>query len=161
MIDYQLLIDEAILGVIKTVLQGYASTGPQYDQCFYITFNTRHPQVKLSQRVKKKHPYYITIVLENQFDNLLILDDHFTVNLFFGGIKENISVPFRSIISFVDPGANFNLQLQQEIFHEREASENIIMIDSDLKTDTQKVQNPTKVGGAQIIDFDHFRKKKK
>jgi hypothetical protein len=160
MIDYQSLIDEAVLGIIKRILAEYAIRGPQYNQCFYITFDTCHPQVKISSRVKKKHPNHITIILENQFDNLLIFDDHFTVNLVFGGVKENILVPFAAIISFMDPIANFSLQLQHDRLYENELIKDKTIVKGKLKTDSRKLKDLQDSVGAEIIDFSNFRKKK-
>lgn len=161
MIDYQSLIDEAVLGIIKKILAEYASRGPQYNQCFYITFDTTHFQTKISSHIKKKHPNHITIVLENQFDNLSIFEDYFTVNLVFGGVKENILVPFGAIISFMDPISNFSLQLQHDRLHANELIQDQAMIKSSFKTDvSSKLQNVKEAAGAEIIDFNNFRKKK-
>lgn len=158
MIDYQSLIDEAVLGIIKKILAEYAIRGPQYNQCFYITFDTCYSQVKISSRVKKKNPNHITIVLENQFDNLLVFDDHFTVNLVFGGVKENITVPFAAIISFMDPIANFSLQLQHDRLHANE----LMQDQSSFKIDSSaKVKDVKETVGAEIIDFSNFCKKNK
>lgn len=154
MIDYQSLIDEAVLGIIKRILAEHASRGPQYNQCFYITFDTCHSQVKISSRVKKKHPHHITIVLENQFDNLLIFEDHFTVNLVFGGLKENILVPFAAIISFMDPIANFSLQLQHDMVRTNE------LIGNKATAKNRFNKDLTENAGAEIIDFSNFCKKK-
>lgn len=160
MIDYQSLIDEAVLGIIKRILAEHASRGPQYNQCFYITFDTCHPQVNMSSRVKKKHPNHITIVLENQFDNLLIFEDHFTVNLVFGGLKENILVPFAAIISFMDPIANFSLQLQHDRLHANELIQDHATAKSSFKVDSGNFQDVKESAGAEIIDFSNFCKKK-
>lgn len=160
MIDYQSLIDEAVLGIIKKILAEYASRGPQYNQCFYITFDTCYPQVKISSHVKKKHPNHITIVLENQFDNLLIFDDHFTVNLVFGGLKENILVPFAAIISFMDPIANFSLQLQHDRLHANELIQDLATTTDSFQVDKVKLKSLQNKAGAEIIDFSNFCKKK-
>ena len=37
------------------------------NHCFYITFDTNHPDVLISPKLKKEYPKEITIVIQNQF----------------------------------------------------------------------------------------------
>lgn len=156
MINYQTLIDEAILGVIKKVLKTYAAKGPQDNQCFYISFETQHPGVKLSSHVKRKHPYEITIILENQFDKLKVEDDHLTVDLVFGGVSENVSIPFGALTSFVDPVANFTLQLQQHVVNENDILDEDELIPDIISSKKQLKQQ----GQGEVVDFNNFKKSK-
>ena len=108
--DYQSLIDEAMLEVVKKILLEVQDNGLTPDQSFYVSFRTNVKGVVLSKVVKDKYPKEITIVLQHQFRNLEILNDKFVVNIAFGGAAENIEVPFSAITSFLDPVANFGFR---------------------------------------------------
>ena len=137
-----------MLSIVKKILMENASKPLKDGQLFYISFYTKFPGVNLSYRVRANYPQDITIVLEHQFKNLQIFDDRFTVDVSFDGIEENIAVPFKSITSFVDPVANFTLQLNQETVD----SEILELLDNQYyKNDTQPLQ----------IDINKLRKTKK
>ena len=109
--DYQSLIDNAMRNVIKDVLHQVEKEGLQEGHYFFINFNTTYPGVKMSDRLKNQYPEEMIIVLQYQFDDLVVYDKYFTVSLTFNGIKDFISIPFVSIIEFNDPSVNFLLQL--------------------------------------------------
>lgn len=112
LVDYQALLDESMLSLIQKVLITAQEQGLGDDQSFYISFHTDLPEVVLSKRVKQLYPEEITIVLQYQFKNLMVLPDLFSVNIAFSGISETIEVPFHAITSFIDPIANFSIQLR-------------------------------------------------
>jgi hypothetical protein len=75
--------------------------------------------------MKQKYPKEITIVLQHQFKKLNIYDEKFTVNISFGGIAENIEIPFAAITSFLDPVANFGFQFAlKKHFHMQDSNNN-------------------------------------
>ena len=51
------------------------------------------------------------IVIENEYWNLKVADDHFLVDLKFKGKIEKLKIMFASLLSFVDPSVSFNLNL--------------------------------------------------
>ena len=54
-IDYEALAQEAMRGVVRAVLQRVQKTGLPGEHHFYIAFNTRHPNVAISKRLKEKY----------------------------------------------------------------------------------------------------------
>jgi hypothetical protein len=54
----------------------------------------------------------MTIVLEHQFWDLEIEEDHFAVTLSFQSRPERLVVPFEAITAFTDPSCKFGLQFQ-------------------------------------------------
>lgn len=114
-IDYQSLMNEAVLGVVKKALTAIQHKGIIGDHSLYISFLTWPKEVVLSKVIKQKYPKEITIVLQHQFRNLQVFDDKFTVNIAFGGVAENIEVPFAAITNFLDPTANFGCQFIPKI----------------------------------------------
>jgi hypothetical protein len=108
-IRYDLLVQDALRGVVRTVLAD-ARNGLPGDHHFYITFDTRADGVRLSPRMREQYPDEMTIVLQHQFWDLEVTDDAFEVGLAFGGITERLTVPFAAIKSFADPSVQFGLQ---------------------------------------------------
>src|SRR3569623_1722147 len=93
-IRYDLLTQEAMRGVVRSVLKDIAARGElPGEHHFFITFDTRAPGVKLSPRMRAQYPQDMTIVLQHQFWDLAITDDVLEVGLSFGGIPERLAVP--------------------------------------------------------------------
>ena len=67
-----------------------------------ITFRTHADGVKLSQVLKSKYPDDMTIILQQDFEQLSIKDDRFEVLLRFRGNRERLTVPFNAIKAFWD-----------------------------------------------------------
>jgi len=109
-IDYQMFIDEGMRDVVKKLLRHTQVNGLESDQSFYISFYTDDPRVVLSKFVRSQYPEHMTIVLQHQYKNLIVYEDHFSVDILFNGISETISVPFSVLTRFLDPAANFSLQ---------------------------------------------------
>lgn len=111
-IRYDLLAQEALRSVVRRVLQDVAKTGLPGEHHFYISFDTRAPGVRLSQRMLEKYPEEMTIVLQHQFWDLIVTDTTFEVGLSFGGIPERLLVPFSALKGFFDPSVKFGLQFE-------------------------------------------------
>ncbi|KRR12186.1 ClpXP protease specificity-enhancing factor SspB [Bradyrhizobium valentinum] len=67
-----------------------------------ITFRTHADGVKLSLGLKSKYPDDMTIILQQDFEQLHIKDDRFEVLLRFMGNRERLTVPFNAIKAFWD-----------------------------------------------------------
>ena len=67
-----------------------------------VTFRTHADGVKLSIGLKSKYPDDMTIILQNDFEQLNIKDDRFEVLLRLMGNLERLSVPFNAIKAFWD-----------------------------------------------------------
>jgi len=111
-IDYEGLAQEAMRGVVRTVLVRTVKNGLAGDHHFYISFDTEAPGVSLSRRLKEKYPREMTIVLQHRFWDLAVTDDRFEVKLTFDGIPERLVVPFAAIKVFFDPSVRFGLQFE-------------------------------------------------
>lgn len=111
-IRYDLLAQEALRSVVRRVLSDVAKDGLPGDHHFYISFDTRAPGVRLSQRMREKYPEEMTIVLQHQFWDLTVSDSTFEVGLSFGGIPEKLVIPFSALKGFFDPSVKFGLQFE-------------------------------------------------
>ena len=109
-IRYDDLTQEALLGVVRSVLQDIAKSGLPGDHHFYIVLDTQVEGVTVSNRLKEQYPDEITIVLQYQFWDLEVGDDRFEVKLSFNNRPERLVVPFKAIKAFFDPSVRFGLQ---------------------------------------------------
>jgi uncharacterized protein len=109
-IRYDLLTQDALRGVIRTVLTDVAVKGLQGEHHFFITFDTRIDGVRMSARLRASYPEEMTIVLQHQFWDLMVGEDHFDVGLAFNSIPERLHVPFKAVKVFMDPSVPFGLE---------------------------------------------------
>jgi hypothetical protein len=112
LIRYDLLVQEALKGVVRRVLADAARDGLPGEHHFYVSFRTDHAGVRLSQRLREKYPQDMTIVLQHQFDALTVNDQGFEVGLSFSGIAERLRVPFDALSGFFDPSVQFGLKFE-------------------------------------------------
>src|SRR5262245_53748487 len=112
-IRYDILAQEALRGVVQTVLKDAAKNGLPGEHHFYITFETRAEGVRLPSRLLAQFPEAMTIVLQHQFWDLVVGDTSFEVGMSFGGIPERLTVTFASIKEFVDPSVPFGVKFEQ------------------------------------------------
>ena len=89
----------------------------------------------------------MTIVIQHEYWNYNVMNDHFKITLSFNEIKADLIVPFSSVISFADPYANFELKLIQNI-----------AINNENKNKTkQKLKNNEYSKKDNIIELNKFR----
>lgn len=112
-IDYEALTQDAMRGVVRTVLTGVAKNGLPGDHHFYISFDTDHPGVTLSKRLRERYAQGMTIVLQHRFWDLAVHEDRFEVKLTFDGIPERLVVPLAAIKVFFDPSVRYGLQFDE------------------------------------------------
>jgi hypothetical protein len=113
-IRYDLLTQDALRGVIRTVLANAAAKGLPGEHHFFITFDTRAEGVQMSTRLKASYPEEMTIVLQHQFWDLKVAEEDFEVGLAFNGIPERLHIPLKAVKAFLDPSVQFGLQFTIE-----------------------------------------------
>ena len=112
-IRYDLLTQQALRGVVRSVLTDAAKKGLPGDHHFYISFDTKADGVHMSDRLRAQYPDEMTIILQHQFWDLKVSEDEFEVGLSFGGVPERLTVPFDAINGFFDPSVQFGLQFEE------------------------------------------------
>jgi hypothetical protein len=142
-INYDKLVEKSLRNVVYYALKIVEEQGLPGENHFYITFKTDFPGVTVSQNLKIQYPETMTIVLQNQFDNLIVRHNSFSVDLKFGGSPQTVTIPYDAITYFADPFAKFGLSFEQEIL-------------DDL--DNMASQNAV-AGNAEVISIDNYRKK--
>ena len=184
LIRYDILAQDALRGVVKTVLTEVARTGLPGEHHFYITFNTQAPGVRISPRLLEKYPDDMTIVLQHQFWDLQAHDQAIEIGLSFDGIPEKLYIPYTAIVTFIDPSVHFSLQFEIEMesdddefeaevdFDEesvltvmapREEDNEIVEADTpeDIMEETASEDDKSEkpADGAEVVSLDAFRKK--
>lgn len=110
LIRYDVMVQEALIGVVRKVLIEASRVGLPGEHHFYITFRSHAPGVRLSTRLREKYPEEMTIVLQHQFWDLNVTEQLLEVGLSFGGIAEKLVVPFEALTGFYDPSVQFGLK---------------------------------------------------
>lgn len=157
-IDYHELIDQAMRGMVRQVLEIVSKEGFSGDQHAYITFNTQHPGVYMSQTLHDKYPEEMTIVLQHQFWDMEVSVDAFSVGLSFNGQRETLFVPFDALLAFTDPSVQFGLQFQKkdsDELHELPSNTQSVSGKSGKSSPSPETSDENKV-----VALDVFRKKK-
>jgi len=156
-LDYAWLTQNAMRGVVREVLTITRDLGTlPGEHHFYIEFDTLASGVDIADRLRTQYPDRMTIVLQHQFDDLIVDEDHFEVTLKFKGIPERLVVPFDAITQFADPSSNFALQFQSMAEMAERISEEPEEPSDD--PDTPPDDEPPS-GGADVVSLDRFRKK--
>ena len=160
-IRYDLLTQEALRGVVRTVLLDAAKSGLPGEHHFYISFDTRADGVRISPRMLAQYPEEMTVVLQHQFWDLVVTDDGFEVGLSFGGIPERLAIPFTAIKGFFDPSVQFGLQFEDiTAASEAQAEPAATKSDASKSNATQPDDGPDKPSGSgEVVRLDRFRKK--
>jgi len=110
LIRYDLLVQDALRGVVRKVLTDAAREGLMGEHHFYVSFRTEAPGVRMSQALREKYPQDMTIVLQHQFWDLNVTEHAFEVGLSFSGVPERLLVPFDALSGFFDPSVQFGLK---------------------------------------------------
>ena len=111
-IRYDILVQEALRGMVRDLLADAAKKGLPGDHHFFITFDTKAEGVHLSDRLREQYPEEMTVVLQYQFRDLKLTERAFEVVLSFGGVPERLHIPFTAIKGFADPSVQFVLQFE-------------------------------------------------
>lgn len=111
-IDYENLTHRAMLNLISEVLRLVSEKGLPGGHHFYISFKTEAAGVGISDSLKEQYPAEMTIVLQNQFENLIVSDDGFSVRLSFNHTPHDLYIPFQALTKFYDPSVSFGLVLE-------------------------------------------------
>ena len=100
--------------VIKYALKKTSEYGISNGHHFYITFDTTNPKNQIPEYLKKDYPKTMMIVIENEFWNLKVEQEFFSVDLKFKGKIDHLKINFSSLKTFVDPSVSFTLNLDME-----------------------------------------------
>ncbi len=163
-IRYDILTQEALRGVVRKVLAEVTKTGLPGEHHFFISFITKAPGVRISQRLLDQYPEDMTIVLQNQFWDLKVGETGFEVGLSFDDKPEVLVIPFTAIKGFFDPSVQFGLQLtgavalptEDETAERREPTR---LVPAAPAATPAAAPAANESPGEKVISLDAFRKK--
>ncbi|HTJ57057.1 MAG TPA: SspB family protein [Devosiaceae bacterium] len=157
-IRYDILAQEALRGVVRKVLSEIAKTGLPGEHHFFISFVTRAPGVRISQRLLEQYDKEMTIVLQNQFWDLKVHEASFEVGLSFDGHPETLVIPFTAIKGFFDPSVQFGLQFDPATATAT-AVEHVPAAEPEPSTGEPLPAPSSEPAGEKVVSLDSFRKK--
>ncbi|MGH1352038.1 MAG: SspB family protein [Methyloligellaceae bacterium] len=181
-IQYEELAQEALRGVIRTIMGEIEKTGElPGEHHFFIAFDTQAEGVDISSRLKAQYEEDMTIVLQHQFWDLIAEQDYFEVKLSFNNVLERLVIPYKSIKVFFDPSVPYGLQfgpsdgeevnLTPDGITDRKSDDNQTgqlpaetLLEKNGSTDeAENLANPDETAddgkSADIVSLDTFRKK--
>ena len=154
---YDILAQEALRGVVRKVLSEVAKTGLPGEHHFFISFVTRAPGVRLSEKLLGQYDKEMTIVIQNQYWDLKVTETGFEVGLSFDGIPELLVIPFAAVKGFFDPSVQFGLQFDPATAPGAEAIE--AEADEDVSSIAASSNAEPEKPGEKVVSLDAFRKK--
>jgi len=175
-IDYDAKVQNALRGVVKTVLKETEEDGLMGDHHFYVAFKTQAEGVDIPAHLVSRFPDEMTIVVQHKFWGLKVHPDYFEIGLSFNQKPEHLTIPFAAVVGFVDPSVQFALQFHNESdddedFAEEQELDAIVddvmeNMNSNTKTPgvaAASVEGDTNeesvTGGDNIVTLDAFRRK--
>ena len=149
-INYAHMMQKAMQGLMIDVLKNISKDGLPGNHHYFITFNTQSDGVIIADWIKERYPEEMTIVIQHWFDNLEVNNNKFSITLNFGDNPENLTIPWASVSTFVDPSVEFGLSFKDDNQDQIPESK-MVIIDEDEDDDEKK--------DAEIVSLDSFRKK--
>ena len=150
-INYAQMMQKAMQGLMIDVLKKTSINGLPGNHHYFISFKTKSEGVIVADWIKERYPEEMTIVIQHWFDNLDVNDTCFSITLNFGDNPESLTIPWDSILTFVDPSVEFGLRFEGEEnkdndIHEEIPESNMVVIEEEDNV-------------AEIVNLDSFRKK--
>jgi hypothetical protein len=153
LMNYEALQQDALRGVIRAALARAASPrGLPGEHHFYISFRTDAAGVETAPEIAERYPEEMTIVLQNQFWDLVAGDEAFSVTLQFGGQPKALSIPYRAVTRFYDPSVQYLLQFVVE------PAPKVAKVTPKLVRPKDDGERPVS-DEPKIVSLDQFRKK--
>ena len=167
-LDYGSIMNHAMRIFVKEVLHKVAESGLPGDHHFFITLDTKHPNIEIAAWLTEQYPDEITIVMQHWYDNLEVGENGFSVTLNFGDTPEPFYIPYDCIITFVDPSVEFGVKFEPSpaINLSNELTDALHCISStkpvehktgtNISTEVKESEN--KKVAAEVVQLDTFRK---
>ena len=152
-INYAQMMQKAMQSLMIDVLKKISKNGLPGNHHYFISFDTKSEGVIVADWIKERYPEEMTIVIQHWFDNLEVNTDNFSITLNFGDNPENLTIPWNSISTFVDPSVEFGLRFEDE------ANEDINAVKEIPESKMVIIEDDDENNVAEIVSLDSFRKK--
>lgn len=156
LLPYDDWTQDSLRQVVISALRHAATNGLPGEHHFYITFKTNYPGVSIPDRLKAQYPDEMTIVLQHQFQALMVDEDgqYMSVGLSFANIPCTLVIPIAAISSFADPEVRFGLQFHVDIPELIKSEPAATQIDQTAPTADAEAP-------ASVVSLDAFRRRQK
>jgi hypothetical protein len=160
LLPYDQWMEESLRHVIVRAVRHAATEGLPGKHHFYITFRTDYPGTILPTRLREKYPKEMTIVLQHQFQDLVVDDAAKTlsVTLSFGGVSAALTVPLEAISAFVDPSIHYGLRFTVHL--PEQASDFELVQEPEPEPEPELIHEAKADAAPQVVSLDAFRKRK-
>ena len=147
LIPYDEIVQEALRGVVKAVLEKVAAEGGlPGGHHFYIAFRTHAAGVDIPKHLIERYPDEMTIVVQHRYWDLVVDDVGFSIGLSFNQVPAKLTIPYAAITGFVDPAVNFALQF--------------VARDDETPPPPPEPEPPEpEEPGSNVVTLDRFRRK--
>ena len=152
--DYKVLIENAMLNMVRDILKKISKDGLPKNHHFLITFFSHSKGVIIPDWMKEKYPDKMTIIIRNWFENLNVTDKKFEISLNFNNNVERLTIPFNSLELFADPSVDFAISFNQ--VNSNPSGETNVYEEASDQIITKK-ENLSKKG-KNVIDLKNFKK---
>ena len=120
-------IRQALYKIVREILEEVAKNGLQGENYYILQFET--PKATIPDFVRAKYPQNITIVLQHQFQDLVLTANAIEVVLTFGGVASNIVIPYETLMVFANPASRLALTFPALAEKEKEPKQSAEVID--------------------------------
>ena len=152
--NYKVLIENAMLNMVRDILKKVSKYGLPENHHFLITFFSHSKGVVIPHWMKEKYPDKMTIIIRNWFEDLNVTEKKFEISLNFNNNVERLIIPFNSLELFADPSVDFAIsfnQVNSSQSGEIEGDEDLSDITATKKADLRKKNK-------NVIDLKNFKK---
>ena len=111
--NYKVLIETAMLNMVRDILKKVSKNGLPKSHHFLITFFSNSKGVIIPDWMTEKYPDKMTIIIRNWFENLYVTEEKFEISLNFNNNVERLTIPFNSLELFADPSVDFAISFNQ------------------------------------------------
>lgn len=120
-------IRQELYKIVREILEEVAKNGLQGEDYYVLQFET--PKATIPDFVRAKYPQNITIVLQHQFQDLVLTANAIEVVLTFGGVTSNIVIPYETLMVFANPTSGLALTFPAPAEKEKEPKQSAEVID--------------------------------
>lgn len=159
LIGYSSLTQAAARGAVRAILQSVSKLDRlPGDHHFYVTFRTRMQGVQMADYLKDRFPEEMTIVIQHQYWDFEVFDEHFEIILKFSGVPQHIRIPFTAVSRFYDPSVGFLLQFDTDTPIAEGQPAIIQGIGEDVPA-APSASKPAEPAEGTVVSLDAFRRK--
>ncbi len=163
--NYNVMVEEALRGVVRTALKHAETNGLPGNHHFYISFRTQAPGVDIPDFLIDRYPEEMTIVIQHQYWGLEVEDERFSVTLSFNKSQQRLVIPYSAVTAFADPSVQFGLQFKASVpavstpvkAGEQQSPPAGDAAEAPAPPAAEEAQGERK--GAEVVTLDAFRKK--